>query len=336
MASEYVDDPEDDSFNDAIEEDDAGHISDDSFNEEETNEDDEGAATADAGKRKSSGGEPRAQQSRLQVTGAKVGGAYSASCLAHVLRRGDCNRSLSVRVHVRSSTHQGDYVILDENDLRLAMQSLTRDVATVLHVPDHLASMLLRTHNWNKEKFVTSYFEDPERLLVKNGLQFMEHDGVQGGCLVTETKDERDISQTSASQSRLPSASELDRSKTAPPNASHSYEPSTSVSASSSSTSAAASAAASSSVATPSFNCSVCYDDYALSATVALGCGDAHRFCKGCWGNYLTTAVNDGKQCIVTHCAGFKCPVLVPDKTFFNLTASVVLRLPQSQCEAAA
>jgi hypothetical protein len=39
-----------------------------------------------------------------------------------------------------------EYSILDESELRRSMDALTKDVATVLHVPQHLASMLLRTH----------------------------------------------------------------------------------------------------------------------------------------------------------------------------------------------
>ena len=55
---------------------------------------------------------------------------------------------------------------------------------------------------------------------------------------------------------------------------------------------------------------------------MSLGCG--HRLCLSCWKGYLVTAVNDGKLCIVYRCPGFKCPILVPDRTFKNLTESVV------------
>lgn len=44
----------------------------------------------------------------------------------------------------------------------------------------------------------------------------------------------------------------------------------------------------------------------------------------------MLTAVNDGKLCIVSRCPGFKCPILVPDKTFKNLTASDVFERHQS------
>lgn len=119
------------------------------------------------------------------------------------------------------------------------------------------------THrSWNKEKFESPYFEDPDGLLTKCGLQFMAEDGAD--AKPSRVRDERDISTTS-----LPSATSLDRSKTAP---SQSYDSSPSLSASASASAGASSVAAPSSAV---FNCPVCYDDYPLDATVALGCG--HR-----------------------------------------------------------
>ena len=122
--------------------------------------------------------------------------------------------------------------------------------------------MSLLPNSWNKEKFESPYFEDPEGLLTKCGLQFMAEDGADGKP--SRVRDERDISTTS-----LPSATSLDRSKTAP---SQSYDSSPSLSASASASAGASSVAAPSSAV---FNCPVCYDDFPLDATVALGCG--HR-----------------------------------------------------------
>lgn len=127
-----------------------------------------------------------------------------------------------------------DYLIQDDSDLRSSMSALVRDVAGVLHVPSHLASMLLRSHNWNKEKFMTRYFEDTERLLREHGLQHMEEDGETGAC-----KDDC-----------APSAA------------------ATTLAADNSATAAASNAG-------ETVNCSVCYDDYAIEETTALGCG--HR-----------------------------------------------------------
>ena len=130
----------------------------------------------------------------------------------------------------------------------------------------HVAAL---PNSWNKEKFESPYFEDPDGLLTKCGLQFMAEDGADGKP--SRVRDERDISTTS-----LPSATSLDRSKTAP---SQSYDSSPSLSASASASAGASSVAAPSSAV---FNCPVCYDDYPLDATVALGCG--HRSVTASWG----------------------------------------------------
>ncbi len=45
-----------------------------------------------------------------------------------------------------SAARQGEYVIMDEEQLRQAIDVVTKDVSTVMHIPAHLSSMLLRTH----------------------------------------------------------------------------------------------------------------------------------------------------------------------------------------------
>ena len=126
---------------------------------------------------------------------------------------------------------------------------------------------------------MTQYFEDSDRVLTKNGLQYMSDDGKEGASKYAFSRDEADMSrqQTIA----LPIATQMDRSKTAPPSATvagtpstsmdQSYDSSTSNSSLAASSSSSALAASSSTIAT----CPVCYDDYPIDATVALGCG--HR-----------------------------------------------------------
>jgi len=42
-----------------------------------------------------------------------------------------------------------------------------------------------------------------------------------------------------------------------------------------------------------------------------LGCG--HRFCEGCWGNWVRAEFEKGPTCIMTKCPEFKCKTRVPD-----------------------
>jgi hypothetical protein len=127
--------------------------------------------------------------------------------------------------------------------------------------------------SWNKEKFVTAYFEDPDRLLQKNGLQYMAEDG-KDASKCAFSRDEGDIARQTTMA--LPTASQMDRSKTAPPSASSANDNQLSYNSSFSSSSLASASTSSSHSASATVNCPVCYDDYPLDATVALGCG--HRW----------------------------------------------------------
>jgi len=207
----------------------------------------------------------------------------------------------------------GEYVVEGENDLRRSMLGLTREVASLLDVPMHLASMLLRTHSWDKEKFVSEYFEDPDRLLTKVGLQYMAEDGRERR-LQGPAKDELQVRRPS-----LPLSTVITRAHTEPQQATAAAAAASDMSQSTSENVVQAVSSSSTNLtSTSTFNCSICYDDFALQDTLALGC--AHRFCLNCWGHYLETAVSDGRLCIVTRCAGFKCPVLVSDAAFKELT----------------
>lgn len=136
---------DDDSFNDA---DDGGQLSDDSFNDE-----------------------PQADEEEEEEDGRAPRAAISASTSSHSLAFDVGARKVRIQnsqstLPVRFSTARSlvriaqtgcaslppiccllqEYSILDESELRRSMDALTKDVATVLHVPQHLASMLLRTH----------------------------------------------------------------------------------------------------------------------------------------------------------------------------------------------
>ncbi len=165
--------------------------------------------------------------------------------------------------------------------------------------------------SWNKEKFEAPYFDDCDAFLTKLGLQFMAQDGELGAAKnpAVPVRDPADMS----------------KSVRGSPPVSTTVKSSISSASSSASAAAASSVGAAASPSSASYTCPVCYDDFPLAETLSLGCG--HRFCKSCFATYLVTAVNDGKLCIVSRCPGFKCPILVPDRTFKNLTESVTLTL---------
>jgi len=66
-----------------------------------------------------------------------------------------------------------DYVILEESELVHKRDELVSDVASVLDVPPQTASMLLRSHGWNKEKFLQRVLDNKNKVLTESGLQYL-------------------------------------------------------------------------------------------------------------------------------------------------------------------
>ena len=76
------------------------------------------------------------------------------------------------------SSDSQSYECLDESQLRAHMDALVADVASVIDQPQDKAALLLRTQQWNKERLIAKYFEQPQSLLAQVGLaHFDEADG---------------------------------------------------------------------------------------------------------------------------------------------------------------
>jgi ariadne-1 len=63
--------------------------------------------------------------------------------------------------------------------------------------------------------------------------------------------------------------------------------------------------------------CPFCDEVKALANTHALACG--HRFCEGCWEQWVHAAFDKGAECIFTECPAFKCKLVVPGPLFSRL-----------------
>ena len=68
------------------------------------------------------------------------------------------------------SSDSQNYECLDEAQLRAHMDQLVADVASVIDQPKDKAALLLRTQQWNKERLIARYFEQPQQLLGRVGM----------------------------------------------------------------------------------------------------------------------------------------------------------------------
>ena len=81
-----------------------------------------------------------------------------------------------------------NYECLDSTQLRAHMDALIADVAAVIDQPKAKAALLLRTQQWNKERLIARYFEQPQQLLVRVGMQhYDEADGESEASMSDES-----------------------------------------------------------------------------------------------------------------------------------------------------
>jgi ariadne-1 len=63
--------------------------------------------------------------------------------------------------------------------------------------------------------------------------------------------------------------------------------------------------------------CRICFDDFDEEDMTGLDC--EHRFCRDCFGGYLTSKIGDGPSCVDTVCPEFKCSCPVTLETVENI-----------------
>lgn len=63
--------------------------------------------------------------------------------------------------------------------------------------------------------------------------------------------------------------------------------------------------------------CLICMETFGPSQVFSLCCG--HRYCKGCWKEYLEVKIKDGPICISARCPAPKCKAIVNENAFKTL-----------------
>ncbi|WVQ84717.1 hypothetical protein IAT38_006874 [Cryptococcus sp. DSM 104549] len=164
------------------------------------------------------------------------------------------------------------------------------NVHSLLEVPPSTAAALLRHYAWNPEKLQESFWTDPASALDDAGL--------------------------SPPSSPSTSTQPLPASTRAPPRRTRSSGPPGSANAIS------ASPVKPRATLPGPFECPVCFSEYdgkaAVDASFALGCG--HRFCKECWGEYLSGKVKDEGESGKIQCMESGCKRVVREETVEELT----------------
>jgi ariadne-1 len=58
------------------------------------------------------------------------------------------------------------------------------------------------------------------------------------------------------------------------------------------------------------FLCPICYDE--TTDTLSMPCG--HSFCRDCWSDFCSNAINDGPTCVMATCPQADCPEVVTEE----------------------
>jgi ariadne-1 len=63
--------------------------------------------------------------------------------------------------------------------------------------------------------------------------------------------------------------------------------------------------------------CNICDDE--VDFTESYSADSSHRFCKSCYRDYLQAQIHNGKASVISRCAGYKCPSIIPDIAYKSL-----------------
>lgn len=149
------------------------------------------------------------------------------------------------------------------------------------------AAILLRHHVWNAEKLQEQYFNDPSATLLDAGLSPSSSPSTSTQPLPSPTAPSpRRQGRTMRHPIPTPVRRNQSRSGDDP------------------------------------FQCPVCCDDFPRESvgehTLAMGCG--HRFCRGCWAEYVTGRIKDDGEAAKIQCMGEKCQRIVREEIVDELT----------------
>ena len=159
------------------------------------------------------------------------------------------------------------------------------------------ASLLLRHSNWNKERLIEKYMDNPTTVLVSAGVTVAE---VASPTLPSRTLSNHGSNSTSRKQSSRSSRLLGLASSSKPFNSTKTTHASV----------PKAVQKTSSPKADEPFVCSICCNDAPGLQTLSLDC--EHTYCSVCWSDYINSKVKDESEHTI-RCMAEGCALVAPD-----------------------
>ncbi|KAK1228577.1 hypothetical protein PQX77_008380 [Marasmius sp. AFHP31] len=217
-----------------------------------------------------------------------------------------------VTTKAKQKSYEIDYEPLSQSAVEALMSKDIEQCCSVLGIDENSARILLRHQDWNKEKLIEKYMDNPSVVLVAAGAV------VQSPPNSPTSPRSHSVSSPSTS---TPAARRTTRSSKLIPSLSRN-------SSSKSPSITSKSPKLPKNEEPEPFVCPICFDDSPELQPLGLDCG--HMFCSGCWNAYTVSKVREeGEHCV--RCMAEGCAVVASDSFIRSVLVPDGMSDPKSE-----
>ncbi|EJD02922.1 uncharacterized protein FOMMEDRAFT_20123 [Fomitiporia mediterranea MF3/22] len=207
---------------------------------------------------------------------------------------------MDIEMHKGTITSEGkrkacevEFDTMPQESVEALIRKEVDHITSIFGVSSDVASLLLRHMEWNKERLIEKYMDDPSEINVKAGVSVApppSPPAASSGRIPNSRSKSFASSVAKQRTTRRIPAESASRTKPAsePP-----VQPQPTV-------------------------CQICFDDEQTEMS-CLSCG--HKFCNDCWGSFLRSKIREEGEMNV-RCMASDCSLIAPDSFIYSTLAS--------------
>ncbi|CDO75272.1 hypothetical protein BN946_scf184497.g3 [Trametes cinnabarina] len=184
-----------------------------------------------------------------------------------------------VGVRQERKIYEVDYSALSQPEVERIMQADVDHISSIFGVEPPVAAILLRHMNWNKEKLIEKYMDNASAVAVAAGVELPPREPTPPPSKSSSSRGSMAGPQRTTRRLSADKGSDSKGKRASPP------------------------------IDAEPFVCPICFDD---SQTEFLSLLCDHKFCAGCWKEYITSKVRTEAECMIT-CMAEGCNIAAPD-----------------------
>ncbi|KAJ3532852.1 hypothetical protein NM688_g7362 [Phlebia brevispora] len=184
----------------------------------------------------------------------------------------------------KQKSYEVEYDSLSQADVEKMMKQDTENISGICGVDPSVAALLLRNFEWNKEKLIEKFMDNPTAVNTAAGIKVPEKPSEPGRSSSRVHSPEmpsqapRRISRRTTTEAPKSGKTKI-LERISPP-------------------------------AEEAFVCPICFDD-SQTETYELTCG--HKFCTTCWNTYIVSKIKTEAEFWIT-CMQEDCAIVAPDE----------------------